>query len=216
MKIKILTILFLCSIVQSNAQWINSITLVPSNPTTTSQIKVLAALSFSSGSCDDHTQSNFISGTTIYASALHCLGPLSFICNYTDTFTLGQLAAGNYRFLLNVNEGASPSPCTPGIVPGPSDSLHFTVSALTILDELKANETKVNYNSFQKTIDLNLTDNHFGLSIQVISADGRLLQSVWRSEKNISLDAASLKPGLYLIRVIQNSTLVSKKVLIEE
>src|SRR5262245_44798043 len=112
----------------SKAQWIGTITVSPPAPTTQDSIKILVDCSFPSGSCDPYLASVFINGNDIYGNALHCLGMLTVICSYTDTFALPPMPAGNYNFHMQLNAGGGPAPCTAGINPGPVDSLSFTVT----------------------------------------------------------------------------------------
>lgn len=131
----VITIIALLSAKIAHAQWINSLTVVPATPNTLDTIYVYADLSFSSGTCDQHTQFLSASPPNIYASALHCNGMLTFICSHTDTFKIDPLPAGMYNFIFHVDAGALPSPCTPGIIAGPTDSISFTVnSVITIPD----------------------------------------------------------------------------------
>jgi len=112
----------------ASGQWINTLWHVPANPTAGDPITFFADVSFPSGSCDQHSQQVFVNGNTVDANALHCLGALTFICGYTDTFQVGPLSAGNYTFRFHVDNGGLPFPCTAGINPGPTDSITFTVS----------------------------------------------------------------------------------------
>ena len=108
-------------------QTINSLNIFPQNPSEKDSIYITVNSTFSSSSCD--TSSNYLSlnNNTISASSIHCLGMASALCDATDTFLIGGLTAGSYTFIINVNQGFLPS-CTPGIVPGPTDTLNFNVS----------------------------------------------------------------------------------------
>ena len=115
------------------AQSIDAFTMVPLNPTDNDSITIYVDLTFSSGSCEGHTQSYSINGQSISAYALHCIGALTVICQTTDTFSIGKLTAGTYQFTFQLDEGQAPVPCTPGIIPGPSDSLTFDVAIGTAI-----------------------------------------------------------------------------------
>ncbi len=116
-------------------QTIQSITTLPASPTETDSVYMLAHCVFTSASCDQHTDGFSITGNTIDAWALNCLGMLTTICYYTDTFSLGLLTAGNYIFNFQLDEGYGQTICTPGIVAGPDSSYSFTVSPNTFTDE---------------------------------------------------------------------------------
>jgi hypothetical protein len=198
--------------IPSTAQWINSITMVPAVPSTGDTIYVYADLSFPSGSCDEHTQTLAVSGNNIYASALHCLGVLAVICNYTDTFKIDPLPAGNYVFHLQVDAGGLPSPCTPGIVPGPSDSLNFIVINPTGVPTEGANPDIEMYPNPAKDhiriVTVNVTDNSM---IAIFDLEGKL---VWEKETNSSIHEINLSrfaTGIYTVRILNRG-----KPLLEE
>lgn len=107
----------------SKAQWIDSLWVIPSNPTTTDTIYFYAVCYFSSGGCSQSTDTFFVNPPVISAYSLHCLGPLTYICQDTDIFVINPLPAGSYTFTYQADAGTGPSPCTPGIVPGPVDSV---------------------------------------------------------------------------------------------
>ncbi|MFM9009231.1 MAG: T9SS type A sorting domain-containing protein, partial [Bacteroidota bacterium] len=117
---------------QAGAQFIQNLRVEPPQPVVGDTVRILADVLFQSGDCVEKSLVLNQSGSYRFeASALHCLGLLTVICYDTDTFVLGTVPAGNYRFVYEVNAGFGPSPCTPGIVPGPSDSIDFTVSFAT-------------------------------------------------------------------------------------
>jgi hypothetical protein len=78
--------------------WINSITVTTPCSTTNDTLRVYVDCMFPSGSCDPYLSNVYIYNNHINANALHCLGMLTVICNYTDTFTIPPLPAGNYVF----------------------------------------------------------------------------------------------------------------------
>jgi hypothetical protein len=129
MKTKLILALSICFMIQVQAQWINSVSVVPPNPTTTDSVFVILNADYSSGPCNDATQGFFQNGFTFNAFTLHCTGMLTVICTDEDTFQLGTLAAGNYTFNVQVDQGMGPSPCAPGIVPGPTGAVSFTVTS---------------------------------------------------------------------------------------
>jgi hypothetical protein len=128
MKKQLLTTLcFALLTVTCYSQWINSVTVVPSNPSTIDTVRIIVNSDFSSGTCNTSTQGLSQTGNNFSAYTLHCLGALTVICNDEDTFYLGVLPAGNYNFNVTVDQGFGFPNCSPGIVPGPNQSTQFTV-----------------------------------------------------------------------------------------
>ena len=116
-----------------------------------------------------------VNGLTVSASALHCIGMLTVICNYTDTFSIGPQAAGNYNFDMTLSSGAGMSPCSPGIVPDDTKSYSFSVSPVTDLVSVKNQETlKVFPNPATAYIHFE-TDNN---SIGMIQLEGHIQYSL--------------------------------------
>jgi hypothetical protein len=120
----------------AEAQFIQNIRVEPQQPVVGDTVRILADALFQAGDCVEKSLLLNQSGSFRFeASALHCLGLLTVICYDTDTFELGSLPAGIYRFVYDVNTGFGSFPCTPGIVPGSSDSIDFTVSPATGLTD---------------------------------------------------------------------------------
>lgn len=130
---KYILLLFVAFTAQAKAQWINSLSIYPPNPSITDSVYLIANCSFPSGACDDHTQAVSVNGNSITAWALHCVGMATFICNHADTLNMGLLAPGTYTASFQLDHGMGPGPCTPGIVPGPNSSITFNVSLVTSL-----------------------------------------------------------------------------------
>ena len=192
-----------------NGQWINSFTVNPANPTTNDTITVLVDVSFPSGSCPLDQKTLSVNGQQVSAYALHCLGVLSVICPAVDTFRIDPLPAGNYTFTFQVDAGALPIPCTPGIVAGPVDSVKFTVSPAVGLTEEEVPEftTYPNPASAEVRFDfgeLAVVPNF----IEVYTVDGKqiLLQRV--SSAKPALDVSGLANGNYVVRILKDEKLI--------
>ena len=216
MKKNLLLSLFLFFILYSNAQVINGFTVMPAAPTVDDHVTVIAHMSFPSGGCSDHQQSSTFSGNRIYASALHCLGPLTFICNYSDTFSLGQLQAGNYGFIFNVNAGGGPSPCTPGIVPGPLDSVLFTVIFAATIDELSEENISIVYNPAQKKINIHFNKVIVNGKVSLYNITGQALLKDALNSNSQSLATDKLNQGLYIVEIVSDKGRFAKRVFIQD
>jgi len=200
MKNKLL-ILFLLVGFQMRAQQILNIYSVPANPTTADDIYILADVQFNSGGCNVWQQSHsFFSAFVINAGAMHCLGPLAVICNYTDSFHLGPLAAGNYTFNFQLDNGYGGPPCTPGIVAGPTDSYNFTVSVPTGQQEIEENTFMIYPNPAASELRIQ----NAALRIDRVQIYNTLGETIFsqkpeaRSQKQIYIDVSALSPGMYV------------------
>jgi len=212
----LLVVFFLALILPSKAQWINSVTMFPAAPTELDTIYFYANVDFPSGPCDDKTMYSGVTSPYLYGGALHCLGPLAFICNDNDTFKFDPLPAGNYTFIYQVDAGGGPSPCTPGIVPGPNDSINFTVFPVVNLDEINSDSKFQLFpnpaNDFTVLIIRNsISDKN--LKIKILQFNGKLVQEV-TIKKNMRIDTSGFENGIYLIQLIENDFVIGNSKLI--
>ncbi len=89
-----------------NAQGaITNISCSPANPTVNDTIYFFVETQFPSSDCLLMNSSFSINGNSIIASAQHCLGMLTAICNTTDTFMILPLSVGTYIFNMTLSSG---------------------------------------------------------------------------------------------------------------
>ena len=189
---------FIASLV--HAQWINSLSVNPASPTTNDSVYVYADCSFTAGSCDQHTQGHFINVNNISAWALHCVGMLTFICPYTDTFALGTLPAGTYMFTFQLDEGHGTLPCTPGIVPGPSSTFSFTVSTATSTQVQKSSDGMISF--FPNPVDDKMifkTKSLFFESVRIFNVEGKKIIEQFLKSSESQIYSGDLTPGIYFL-----------------
>lgn len=98
----------------ATGQSISGVTFSPANPTSGDSVKAYISLVFSSGGCDPINITTSRNGNQIDAYVYHCPGPLTFICNVTDTVNLGLLPPDNYQLTTHVmvDNGGLGSNCT--------------------------------------------------------------------------------------------------------
>lgn len=214
----LLLIVLMASGIQNRnyAQTILGIDRLPPNPTSNDTISIYAHCSFNSGNCDPSNSGLSVNGNTIISYAIHCLGPLSFICGYTDTFKIPPLSAGNYQLAFYLESGYGSS-CTPGIVPGPTDTISFMVAAATGIQEIdQLNSFELSPNPSTGEIQLKFsflnTADHF---VEIRSVTGFLLNKflITSSEMNIVLDIPS---GIYLCRLSDETDEMKKLIVIRQ
>lgn len=116
---------------------ITAIHVSPPNPTINDEVSILVDVQFNYGGCEVDNQGFGTSGNTITAYAHHCIGLLTVICETTDTFEVGYLAAGSYTFDFSLSSGQGGPGCSPGIVIDDSDQIQFSVSNSVGVDEIE-------------------------------------------------------------------------------
>jgi hypothetical protein len=206
MKQTLLLFLLLIS-THTFAQTIQSFAILPSNPTETDSITILADCSFSAGPCEQHSGGISINGNTIDSWSLHCLGMLTVICNHTDTFYIGTLSAGNYIFHFQLDKGYGEVACTPGIVAGPDSSYSFTV--------LPATQSADDYQSEQHTFSVNPnpvsdyamiyippSQKNYPLKLTLMNIYGqKIIERTFFPSDEISLDMKNYTAGIYFLKI---------------
>jgi len=200
----------------SHAQWIGPITISPSVPTTNDSVKIYVDCSFPSGSCDPYLASVFVGGNTIYGDALHCLGMLTVICSYTDTFAVAPLPAGNYTFHMQLNAGGGPAPCTAGIVPGPVDSVTFTVVQATGIPPVRGEGAcQVFADATERTVTVQIPAGlpKGSVRLMIHSTDGRAVFSAQVPE-TVSVFRPHLTSGTYVASLVSGEVNYRKKIFI--
>lgn len=168
----------------------------PSNPTDADDIRVLVDLSFTSSGCPVDSQGHTAQGNTIEASSMHCLGFATAICNTTDTFQIGQLAAGTYTFNFTLSSGFGPSGCSPGIVPDDNDQLQFNVSPNVGINERSGTDLTVYPNPSNGVFQFSRP---LPSAAELVDASGRVLLSV--NKGSTSIDLNKLEADTYLLRI---------------
>ena len=206
MKSKLFTLVLLLGVILNNnvkAQWIQSLTVVPANPTTLDPIMVLADCGFPSGTCDIHTQYLNVNGNFISAGALHCLGMLTVICNHTDTFQLGTLPTGNYTFQFQLDAGYGMPTCTPGIVPGPFDTISFFISPAVGLGEFIPQDAVTFYpNPTDGFFMINGLEEHdYPVTVSVFTVEGKLQTREKIMLAGEKINAGNFPPGMYQVHL---------------
>lgn len=196
-KYLLISILSFLSTMNCQGQWIQQLWTNPSVLITNTPVQLIAEVDFPSGACHDKTLSFSQSGNVISADAIHCLGPASFICNDKDTFNLGFLPAGTYTFYYTVNAGMGPSPCSPGIVPGPTDSLTFVVNLSSGTLELESEIVEIFPNPVSSTLLLKLNTDISNGTFRIMNNQGALVLTSIISSRIMQIDISQLADGLY-------------------
>lgn len=189
----------------SHGQWIQSFTVVPSNPTTSDTVRVLAHCMFPSAGCSDHSQFFSVAGNEIDAYAHHCLGLLTMICNYTDTFVIPPLPVpGNYLFRFTLEMGQGMIPCLPGMIPTQKDSIIFQVTLPTSISELiQGDAVKVVPNPSTGLVTLEgLNEQQYPVTATLFGVDGKLIRNLVLQNPKDLFDLRSITAGWYHLNLV--------------
>nr|MBK9651929.1 hypothetical protein [Bacteroidota bacterium] len=176
-------------------QYIQSLNVWPTNPTTNDSITINAMCQFPFGGCDIKYQQQFVNGNNLYGQAMHCLGMLTVICDETDVFKFAPLPAGTYTFNFQLDATQAMPPCTPGIVPGPTDTISFVVINANSLPENSNLAINIFYTDNQLHLFSNTNEyNNQLLKIEVLDITGKILY-----DENLMLNnnAANIRTNIH-------------------
>jgi hypothetical protein len=201
---KIYAFLFLMTVMLSaQAQYgtINSMTIIPANPTTADTVKLIADITVGYSSCW-LVGGNFSTPSpgNYMVDAYYCMGMLAALCNSTDTFTFGVLPAGtnNIYMLLRSAQSGGPDPCTV-FSPLDTDTVQITISISTGIpnDGISALQVISTDDGFViKGVERMQGDKDFAL----YSIDGKMVYNKILSEEENKINP-TLSPGIYFYRL---------------
>ncbi|MDF3029158.1 MAG: hypothetical protein K0S23_3465 [Fluviicola sp.] len=176
---------------------IDSLILIPENPNTGDEIKLICYSTFPTGGCDMQNSSVTIQGDQITVSMEHEPGMLTYICHNVDTISLGDLNPGDYE--LHANLIIQPMD---EIVD--SDSLFFSVDAQLRIDEHSdTGSLSVYPNPFDR--ELQIQTDAVIEEVEISSVSG---QKISVNKEHIpvdkTIDTSDLKNGIYLLKMTDN------------
>lgn len=175
---------------------IESLTIVPVNPTTEDMVQVSCQSVFSSGGCPLTFSNVSVNATTIDVFATHDLGPMAYICTSTNVITIGQLACGYY----NLRYHLSCSPCPSG---SDIDSVYFMVTSITGEAEIEKDSPEISIypNPVFNEFSLPGLSLHMPATIIMYDLYGNQLKRISSERNQTTTDVSMLVPGIYFVEV---------------
>lgn len=188
---------------------IDSLIIMPSNPTSTDEISVICYSTFHAYPCSSEEFNISIEDTIIHIENYHFLGGYTAICNSVDTVSIGILSEKNYVLYYSVYYD---SEIDTSYVLLDIDTIKFTVFSGNFINH--KNETKaikVYPNPAKNTILLKVPSNLQVKNIFLQSIDGRLIKKF--CPNNTTLDISDVLKGQYILTVVTNAGLIHKKII---
>jgi hypothetical protein len=192
-----LTSLALLFSLNAMSQTITNLYIIPSNPGATDTVKIIADLMFNSGGCDIITQSVNTNGNTTTIAAYHCIGPLTYICNTSDTFTLGLLPPSLHTVNFELFVAGFVTPDCSTFSHSGSDTLMFNVDIGNTLPNLSPVYSQLHYNGQNQNLIIQNIENPDS-RIAIYNAAGQLCFSGIIQDV---IDCTFLKNGIYFIKL---------------
>lgn len=86
---------------------IDSLIIIPANPNENDTVSVVAFTTFPSAGCERSDMLMLMINDTFKINSIHSLGPLTVICNSTDSTILGKLSPGIYSLIYSITDSAT-------------------------------------------------------------------------------------------------------------
>lgn len=210
-------ILSFCFFLNSNStlaqSWgiIDSLNLLPSNPTTTSIVQIICKSHFAYASCALINSTVNVNNNIITVNASHMQGGFSAICYSVDTITLGSnFMPGNYTVSFNLLDSNNSV--------FDIDTLYFTIPQLNGLSENNFEiEAKFQPNPFSdySLLTLPFTHKNQDIELLILSPIGVLEKFFLIQSKETLITKGSLRSGIYFYKIkSKNQTLATGKFII--
>ena len=211
-------VLFCFSGTVVKAQFIQQLRLDPVQPVDNLPVKVIADLYFPNSGCPlDSLSVSQPASNRFVGYALHCVGLLTTICNTSDTFDLGVLPAGSYRFLLREEYGWLPSPCTAGTQPPAIDSIDFQVTVSSGAVEFPKPAVALFPNPAPDGLfTIRIDPQPQGAVCRILDMGGRLLQTIPVDSPTPQIDLTACANGIYLLELWQGGAPLSRMKLVKQ
>lgn len=170
---------------------IDSLKMIPNNPTIADEIKIVCYTTFSSGSCDMQNHYVTVQGNQITLNLEYSPGAATYICNDVDTVSLGNLDAGDYELDVNLI-------IMPMDVIEDHDTLYFSIGNLLGINENSNNfDVSVHPNPFNKELRIETDATIEKIELNSISGQKVSKELTFAYDKKI--DLSDLKDGIYLL-----------------
>lgn len=202
----VLGAIMLCQNTFAQLPSIDSLKLIPQNPTATDEIKVICYATFASGSCNMSNHLISVQGNQITLNINYSPGAATYICHAVDTVSLGNLSAGDYS--LDTYLTIDPMDAIKDYV-----ILNFTVgNALGIGDNSSSFQVSVQPNPFSNELYIETTARIEKAEVNAIS--GQKIRKEIPLGYSQKIDLSDLKDGVYLLTLTdQNGNRYSKRIV---
>jgi hypothetical protein len=187
-------LLFLTHQVNAQIPAIDSMKVIPANPDSVDEIKVICYTTFPYGDCDLIDHSFTIEDNTITLSLNYTMGMAAYICHSVDTISLGYLNAGNYNLEANLT-------IDPEEVIEDMHSISFFVDEHLGINKI-AHDILIYPNPFQDKLSIK-TDGGVE-QLEIFSIFGQKVISKNNLLSELTVNVSDLEDGIYLVILTDN------------
>ena len=205
LKMLICSFLLLTTTIYGQGGYIDSLKLIPTNPTANDEVFIVCYASFPSSNCELFFTTDTINGNNIDLTLYYNVGAAQTPCESIDTISLGILSEGQYQLTCDLmNPGAQEIFDT--------DTLNFVIAQTSgVVENTGSWLVSVSPNPSSEYVDVFFEGNSNKiLELQIFNS---LYQKVWvetiESGVKNQVYISDLNNGLYFLNVtdgIQNVT----------
>lgn len=191
----IVALLVFVTTLSINAQSIDSIVVIPSNPNTSDTIKVIVYSNSPYSYCDLDSFQYYNNNNEIFVTIFTHLGDLSSPCYSVDTLTLGTMNSGTYTLFLDLSLSS---------IVYDSDSVIFTVQLSNGIKALERKSQNYFPNPVNDWLTIPLIPNITGsITIEILDILGKVIFSENQTVTydTLRINITDIKNGNYLFKL---------------
>ena len=190
---------------------IDSLKIIPENPTTNDTVKIISYTSFLTSYCSLDSSSVTLKKDTVNISAWHNVGPRYMVCNSVDTISIGKLNFGNYKLYYEIIHSYSKR--SYGI-----DTMYFTVLLPSDVHHTKNLSTNLKIYPNPTTGNLTVSSvKSIIRNIELFDLTGNcIFQDCTVENQNYTLNTIGFPPGVYLLKVEAKKERLVQKIVVNQ
>lgn len=184
---------------------IDSLKLIPANPTSNDVLKVVCHTIFPYGGCNLNASHAEQQGNDIFLSLDYTIGMITYICDRVDTIPIDNPGAGDFRLLVAITTNNQPTVHD-------TDTLEFHIDPFLGIQELASGSFDLYPNPFNREFTFKTS---FPVKkMEIFSLTGRRVSLMDSFSNNSPIDVSHLEPGAYLILLTdENGNIHTRKAL---
>ena len=182
--------LLLANQVDAQMAAIDSLKLIPANPTTNDVLKVVCYTTFPYGGCGINTTHAELQGNSIFLSIDYSMGMLTYICHSVDTIPIDNPGAGTFQLTTTITTNQQD-------VIEDSHSLTFQIDPYLGINELTAANFQAYPNPFDN--ELKFKTSFPVAKMELYSMTGQQVYFKETLFENPPVDLSHLEKGIYLV-----------------
>jgi len=169
---------------------IDSLKLIPTDPTSNDALQVICYTTFPYGGCEVNNVHSEQQGNEILLMIDYTMGMAAYICHSIDTFSIENPGSGDFQLIASITTNEND-------VMQDIDTLEFHIDPYLVLPEYTSINLLVYPNPVKNELHVK-TDIPFE-KLEIQSLTGERIQLIEPFDYNQSIDVSDLKKGIYLL-----------------